>query len=133
LPAEVVADLLRGHGVADEAMLRRLARLSGGSLGTALELADPALWGFREALVGGLTAAPIDTVRLAEQWMKFVEGGGKEPAVKRGRASAVLRLLVDLVDDALAVRSGGVPRRTGEEDRPAVQTLARREPEVLLA
>jgi DNA polymerase-3 subunit delta' len=133
LPAELVDEVLRARGVKDQGTRQRLVRLAGGSPGTALALADAELWKFREALVAGLTASPIDSVQLAAGWLKFIEAGGKDPAAKRGRAQAVLRLLVDLVDDALAVGAGGPARRTGLEDRAAVEALARREPEVLLS
>src|SRR5262249_41270305 len=57
LPEEDVADILRGQELPDPALAPRLARLSGGSPGQALALADPALWAFRRRLLEGLLAA----------------------------------------------------------------------------
>src|SRR5262249_2864594 len=51
LPAPLVAELLRANGVEDAALAERLVRLSGGSPGQALALADPELWAFRRKLL----------------------------------------------------------------------------------
>jgi hypothetical protein len=46
----------------------------------------------------------------------------------------VLRLVIDFFSDALAVASGGQPRRTGPEDLPALrQLVARTDDERILA
>jgi DNA polymerase-3 subunit delta' len=133
LVPEQVAELLRAQGVDDAARVDRLVRLSGGSPGTARELADPALWQFRGRLLEALGARPFDAVGLAGAWMEFVEEAGKESAAQRARSRLVLRLLIDLFDDALALRLGGPPRRTEPEDRPALESLAgRAEPDLLL-
>ena len=104
----------------------RLVRLSAGSPGMAKELADPALWDFRRDLLDGLTKTPIDSVDLSRQWMDFVEEAGKESAAQRRRAQLVLRLIIDFLDDALTVAMNGPPRRTEEEERPGLETLAQR-------
>src|SRR5262249_56550750 len=46
LAAEHVRQLLERQGVKDNAMLDRLGRVSGGSAGQAIALADEALWAF---------------------------------------------------------------------------------------
>ena len=57
LAIETVAELLLRQGLApDAAQARRLAQHSEGSVGRALELADPALWAFRSTLYGHLAA-----------------------------------------------------------------------------
>jgi DNA polymerase-3 subunit delta' len=134
LPPELIDELLRAEGVEDPSLRARLVRLSGGSPGLAKELADPALWEFRRSFLAGLAEAPADTVTLSQKWMDFVEEAGKESAAQRGRARAVLRLLIDFLDDALSVSLDMPPRRTEAEDRPALEALARRAgPDVLLA
>ena len=134
LPPETVGELLKAQGVDDPALRERLARLSGGSVGRALALAEPELQQFRRALREGLTRVPPDAVGLAKKWLELVEGAGKEAAAQRRRAQLVLRLLVDFLDDALTVGLGGAPRRTEPEDQPALEALAGRVgPEALLA
>jgi DNA polymerase-3 subunit delta' len=126
LPAGLVEELLRARGVTDEALRARLVRLSAGSPGLAEALADPALWDFRRDFLAGLLRAPPDAVALGRRWSEFVEGAGKESAAQRGRAQLALRLLIDFFEDALAVSVGGDPRRTEDEDRPALKALAGR-------
>jgi DNA polymerase-3 subunit delta' len=126
LPEAVVIDLLRAGGVEDESMLRRLARLSGGSPGQARALADPALWDFRRAFLQKLTAAPIDSVGLAKSWTEFAEEAGKESAAQRQRATLVLRLLIDFLSDALRVQAGGAPRWTEADEVRTLETMASR-------
>ncbi len=126
LPPAIVADLLRAQGIADAALVERLARLSGGSLGQALALADPALWEFRRQMLHGLTRAQPDTVALAREWVHFVEEGGKEAAVHRRRAGLVLRLLVEFLKDALRLKVGGTPFLVEPDDLRYLREMADR-------
>jgi DNA polymerase-3 subunit delta' len=121
LAAEVVVEILRQDGVADPAHLARLARLSGGSPGQALALADPDLWKFRATLLEGLAHPQPATVALGRAWMDFAEEAGKETAAQRRRAGLVLRLLIDFLNDALAVALGKTPRLT--DDLPLLQSF----------
>ncbi|MCI0462185.1 MAG: DNA polymerase III subunit delta' [Gemmataceae bacterium] len=133
LSEKLVAELLHAQGMADAALVERLARLSGGSLGQAQALAEPALWGFRRTLLQGLTQPQPDTVALAQAWTQFVEEAGKEAAVQRRRAALVLRLVIDFFRDALCLRLGGTPKPAEAEDLHALQELAQRtEPERLV-
>jgi DNA polymerase III subunit delta' len=133
LPPPLVDDILRAGGVEDASLRRRLARLAGGSPGQAFALADPALWEFRATLLAGIARTPPDPVGLGRKWWEFVEDAGKDSAAQRRRASVVIRMLVDFLDDALALSLGSEPRRTGPEDRPALEALAARcGPDVLL-
>jgi DNA polymerase-3 subunit delta' len=133
LPEAQVIELLRAQGVEDESHARRLARLSGGSLGQALALADPALWDFRRTLLQGLTRFPVDTVGVAQQWMEFLEEAGKEAAAQRRRAALVLRLLIDFFHDGLRQGVGGAPRLAEGEDQGFLGELSKRaNPEQLL-
>jgi DNA polymerase-3 subunit delta' len=126
LPSDVVVDLLREAGVEDSALRDRVARLSEGSPGAARELADPALWAFRGQILSSLSQPSPDSVTLARDWMAIVEEAGKESAAQRGRARLVLRLLTDLLADALALGQGSTPRRVAEEDRASLEGLASR-------
>jgi DNA polymerase-3 subunit delta' len=133
LPDILVGELLREQGVTEEAVGQRLVRLVRGSPGLALTLADPGLWEMRGKLLAGLTGKPVDSVDLAKSWMAFVEEAGKESAAQRSRAALVLRLVIDCLDDALVVATGGQPRRTSTEDAGMIRELAGRlDPEQLL-
>jgi DNA polymerase-3 subunit delta' len=124
LSPEVVTELLQGNGVEDKSLADRLVRLSGGSPGQALALADPALWDFRRALLKGLTQPRPDSVALAKDWAQFVEEAGKESATQRRRAALALRLLVDLLDDALRLGLGGDARVAEASELPVLRELA---------
>jgi DNA polymerase-3 subunit delta' len=129
LPLPQVEEMLRalknedGQPAVPSAMVPRLVRLSGGSPGIALALADPALWEFRRLLLAGLTRPPVKSVELAKAWMEFAEGAGKEGPAQRKRSRLVLQLLIDFLSDVLALQAGQPPRRTEEEDRPLLQAM----------
>jgi DNA polymerase-3 subunit delta' len=131
LTEAAVSELLKEHGVADPAHLARLARVSGGSPGQALALSDPELWKFRGTLLEGLARLQPDTVGLARAWTAFVEEAGKDGSLQRGRAALVLRLLIEFLNDALAVALGKAPKLA--DDLPLLQNFAKRiDPERML-
>jgi DNA polymerase-3 subunit delta' len=133
LPQPLVAALLREQGVEDPALVERLARLSGGSVGQAKALADPALWEFRRRLLQGLTRPQPDTVALAREWARFVEEAGKEAAAQRRRAALALRLVIASLTDALRLAVGGTPLAAEGDELPLLQDLVKRAgPETLL-
>lgn len=125
LPDEVVADLLRAAEVEAEAV-PRLVRLANGSPGQALALAEPELWEFRRTLLAGLSKAEPESVALAKAWMGFVEEAGKESAAQRRRASLVLKLLIEFLDDVLRVRLGSRPRSSEPAEAESLRKLAER-------
>ncbi len=88
---EVQEILLEQNLVADAALAARLAAHCGGSVERALELADPALWQFRDRLLDALAAPRLDGVHLAGEVSAFVEAAGTEAATRRVR----LRLVLD--------------------------------------
>jgi DNA polymerase-3 subunit delta' len=134
LPAELVRKVLIQKDVTDPRLRERLVRLSGGSPGQALALAEPGLWKFREMLLAGLTARPIDSVELGKAWTEHVEEAGKDSANQRRQAQLVLRLVIDVLSDALSVSQGGQPRRTTSEDESLVRGLGERiDADVLLS
>ncbi len=126
LPEDLVVELLRAQGIEDTKQLHRLARLGGCSPGQALELADPALWEFRRTLLKGLAAARVDGVALGRLWSEFVEEAGKEAALQRRRASLALRLLIEMLRDALTLKLGGTPHTAEPDDLPLLQELIQR-------
>jgi DNA polymerase-3 subunit delta' len=125
LPAALVTDLLRARDV-EPARAELLGRVSGGSLGQALELSDPELWDFRRTLLAELANPKLDTVALAKKYTAFYEEAGKEAGVQRRRAALVLKLLLGVLDDALRVSAGGLPDAVEPGDRAAVQAVAQR-------
>jgi DNA polymerase III subunit delta' len=133
LADDLVAEILRRHGVTDATLLQRLLHLGQGSPGKALSLADPELWNFRKEFIAGLVEPRPNSVALAKALMKFVQKAGKETSLHRRRAGQVLRLLVQFFDDALAVCLGKVPRLVDAEELAMLRNLAERlNPERLL-
>jgi DNA polymerase-3 subunit delta' len=126
LPDEVIADLLRSQGIEDGQLIRRAIRQAGGSPGQALALADADLWQFRRMLVQALAAPQLDSVELARQWLEFLEKAGKESVLQRRRASLTLRLLIDVLSDALRLRIGATVHGAETHELPAMQKLADR-------
>jgi DNA polymerase-3 subunit delta' len=125
LPETLVVELLREQGLEDATLIERLARLSGGSPGQARALADPALWEFRRTLLQGLTVPQVDSVGLAQAWMRFVEEAGKESAAQRRRAEQVLHLLIEFLREALALAVGDEPKLAEPEDLHALRELVK--------
>lgn len=133
LADEAVEAILRQRGVSEK-RIPELVRLSSGSPGQALALADEALWKFRRTLLQAFAALRFDSVALAKQWWAFVEEAGKESALQRSRAALALRLLVELLDDALRISVGQPARVTEPDELHVIQSLAQRAgPERLLA
>jgi DNA polymerase III subunit delta' len=133
LAAAEVEEILKARSIAPE-LLPRLVRLSGGSPGRALALADPALWEFRRGFLSGLTLPRIDPVSLSRQLLEFVEAAGADSAPQRERGRLVIQLMIDFFSDVLAMHQQQPPRRTETEDRPLLEALAARtDTEKLLA
>jgi DNA polymerase-3 subunit delta' len=123
LPEGIVVELLNAQGIGDQGFVKRLACLSDGSVSLGRALADPALWKFRRRLLEGLTQSRPDGVALAQDWMKFTEGAGKELSAQRRRAGLVLRLLIDFLNDALSMSVGKASRLTEAADLPLLQKM----------
>ncbi len=126
LPPDLTRELLQEQGVTDAALVERLASLSGGSLGQALALADPALWEFRRTLLQALTRPRFDGVALGQAWTRCVEEAGKEAAPQRRRAALTLRFLIDLLHAALRIALGAAPEGVESDEVPRLQELATR-------
>ncbi len=126
LTAEDVKAILRTHGLEESALVERITRLSGGSPGLAMALADPALWDFRRALLEALLQTKPDALTVMQVWTHFVEEAGKESAAQRRRASLTLRLLVQFLQTTLATRLGTRPQVLEPDDQGFLETLATR-------
>ncbi len=126
LPDALVADILRQHGIEDARLAEHAVKLARGSPGQALALADPDLWAFRKKLIDGLTRPQPDTAELAREWLAFTEEAGKDAPPQRRRTLAVLRLLVEFFDDALALSLGAAPRLGEPEELAALGKVVNR-------
>lgn len=126
LPEATVRDVLAAAGVADEALRERLVRLSAGSPGQALALADEALWQARRTVLAGLAAARPDSVALARGLVSFAEEAGKDGSLQRRRARLVLRLLVEALGDVVNIQLGVPVRSSGADEQSLLCTLAER-------
>jgi DNA polymerase-3 subunit delta' len=123
LPAETVRALLEKSELPDRSMIPRLVRLSEGSPGQALALADPDLWKFRTRLLSVLSKPPMDTLPIGKELVAFAEEAGKETAAHRVRVALVLRLLIAALRDVLRIAIGE-PVPEGE-DAQTLQALSR--------
>ncbi len=102
LDQETITRLLISTGVtADHQLASQAARWSEGSIGRAHQLANPALWGFRDQLFAALTEAPLDSVRLAQAVQVFVDEAGKEPLEKRNRLRTVIGFAIEYFREKL--------------------------------
>jgi DNA polymerase-3 subunit delta' len=134
LSAEQMDTILREANVSDAKHRANLVRLSDGSPGQALALNDPELWSFRYFLLQSLTASNFDSVSLAKRWKGFADEAGKESAVQRTRAALALRLLVELLNDALRLSVGKTARIIEPDELRVLENLAKRAgPERLMA
>jgi DNA polymerase-3 subunit delta' len=126
LSDEYVRQLLQKQGIDDSAMLARLVRLSGGSPGRALELADESLWQFHGQLLQALAKPKLDVVELGATFVKFAEEAGKEAALQRRRAGQVIRLFVESLTDVLRLHAGAPARSAESAHLPVLSALAER-------
>jgi DNA polymerase-3 subunit delta' len=134
LPNELVAEVLRGQGIADDGRLDRLVRVAGGSPGQALGLDDESLWEFRKTLLQAIDAEKVDAFELTTRWNQLVEDAGKEAGVRRRRASLALKLLIGMLQDALRLLHGVPPSVADESEASVLERVARRlGPEKLMA
>lgn len=126
LAEDTVRSILAKHDLADPSLIPRLVKLASGSPGQALDLADPALWQFRNRLLQGLAQPKIDTVGLGKSFVEFVEEAGKETVHQRRRAALVLKLLLKAWTDALALQLAGPAASAFAEETALLQPLAQR-------
>lgn len=95
LEEQTIANLLLEMDVvSDQAFARRIAGLSEGSVERARQLADTALWEFRDQLFTALDTNRFDSARLARAIQTFVDDAGKESPRKRGRLRTIIEFAV---------------------------------------
>lgn len=124
LSTEAVAEILQAQGlVADCAEAAQLAALSGGSIGRAIELADPELRTFRHKLFEGLSDPTFDSVELAREVNEFVEAAGSEGAARRARAGQLVGFCTEFYHGVLRLLCDAEPQQVGDEDLVACQRL----------
>jgi DNA polymerase-3 subunit delta' len=125
LAPEQVDTILRENDI-EETRRPQLIRLSNGSPGQALALSDVELWKFRETMLHALAAPGFDSVALGRDWREFVEQAGKESALQRSRAALALRMLVELLDDAMRLSVGQRARVSDASELRVLESLAHR-------
>jgi len=125
VPIPEVAAFLQEHEI-NAARAERLAKISGGSPGQALELAESDLWNFRKDFIAELAKSKPDSVGLAKKWMTFTEQAGTEAGMQRRRAALMLRLILEFLEDVLRASTGASIVDVDADERPAVEALARR-------
>jgi DNA polymerase-3 subunit delta' len=125
VPAAQVVEFLREHEIESQ-MAERLARISSGSPGLALELAGTDLWTFRRDLIAELARPTPDSVALAKKWTEFNEESGKEGGTVRRRSALMIKLLVEFLQNVLLASTGATLNHVDPEDLLAIQALAAR-------
>src|SRR5262249_40344405 len=111
---DVIAFLLE-HEIED-ARAERLATISSGSPGQALDLAESDLWEFRKQFIAELAKAKPDSAGLAKKWMDFNEQAGTEAGVQRRRAALMLKLILEFLEDVLRASAGASIKDIDSED-----------------
>ncbi len=127
LPEEIVARLLLSNGeCSDEAVARKAAALSGGSLTKAIQWCDADFLEFRATLFEHLAQREYDLPPLAKTVTSFVEAAGKEGAEKRARMREVLTMGLEFYQQLVAaLSSSAAATSTDEALQKAVATTAR--------
>jgi len=115
--------LARTDAVAAE-LIPQLIRLSQGSVGRAVALADETVRECRTRTIQQLGAARPNAVELARNWIECLEEAGKESASQRERATRLMALVGSILGDALRIQQGLPATEPSENDR--IQLIADR-------
>jgi DNA polymerase III subunit delta' len=103
----LVAKLLLAGGHAEnEAAARRMAAHAEGSPRRAVELAEEAIWSFRETLLAQLAAPALDGLRAARATSEFVDAAGTEASARRARLRLVGRFAAEFYRARLLAAQG---------------------------
>lgn len=129
--AELAAVLLDQGVTTDAAEAARLASLGEGSVGRALDLADPAIEDVRRRLIDELASPrPFDPSVLARRLEEFITAAGKESVLRRSRASLLTGELARFFRGVLWQTAGLESPAADPADCRAAALLAERlEPE----
>ncbi|MEX2113591.1 MAG: DNA polymerase III subunit delta', partial [Pirellulales bacterium] len=107
LEPALVAAILQARGlVADAPQAERLAKFADGSIQRAMELADDDLWNFRRELLESLSCAPLESVKLAQAMVAFVDAAGKEAPPRRARMRQTIGFAADFYRQWLRALAG---------------------------
>ena len=98
--------LLENEIVGSEAEALRLARVSGGSLAYAAEMAAPELWQFREEFHAALDTDDWDYLESAGMVNDFVDAAGTAAPARRQRLKQVVEMAVEFYRDLLYATVG---------------------------
>ena len=93
---DVVRQLLLDQQIAsDAAQADQIAQACEGSLSKAAALVDPELWEMQQKLLPQLAPSRLDSVRLANELMAFVNQAGKEAEARRQRLRSVFQMVAN--------------------------------------
>ena len=96
LSPEIISKLLlQQEVVSTPEEAARIAERAEGSLETAIELADPGLWEFRERLFTQLNQPRLASVRTSTMVSKFVDEAGREAPMRRARLRHVIGFAIE--------------------------------------
>lgn len=121
LTETVAAELLLENEIAgSEVEAIRLARVSGGSLAYAAEMAAPELWQFREEFHAGLDTDDWNNLELAGMVNDFVDAAGTAAPARRQRLKQVVEMAIEFYRDLLYATAGAKsPTFHDDHQRPA--------------
>lgn len=115
LTVDLVAQiLLDGHWVTDAEQARRLAAVSGGAPGRAIQLRSDPLWQFRQALLRELAAPRLDPPALAKLSEAYVGEPGSDAAARRSRLRETVELAMEYFRQRMRVAVGAAA--TGDQE-----------------
>jgi DNA polymerase-3 subunit delta' len=102
LSTKAVSDLLQANGIAgDDRTAGELAQRSQGSVTSARELADQALWQMRDRIMASWHGGEFDLSRIMREIEEFINDAGKEAELRRNRFRQLLTLVARKLSDEL--------------------------------
>lgn len=121
LTREQVAECLRRSNEIDSADADALAAAAEGSVGRALEQADPDLREFQGKLLEELAAPGWNAVEVAKRTYKFVEAAGTDAYLRRTRVRRLIVAVSDFYRSVLQRLAGRSVSRSGALAQAAEQ------------
>lgn len=126
VPDSVVKRTLEQTGVDDASLKSNLMRLAAGSPGLARDFADPELWNVRQHLIEHLLKPKPDSYTLARAWMVRIESVGKDGATQRAEANKLLRLAIDVLQQAIDLANHGNSAGLDPVDAKSLEAIAKK-------
>ena len=110
LAVETVARLLREQSeITDDATVRTLAALAGGSIQRARQLADSEIGQLRESFLQDLSRPDWDSVALAKSVAQAVDDAGSDAPSRRDRLHQLMSFAVDFYRQLMRTLVGSEP------------------------